>query len=95
MNLVCEPGGKVFWKDRLTCLAMNSRYIENDVMKRRAHPRRKTDGCFQYQRRIFAHESRGVISDRSSTEADVLRGLLLVFAADTAATTTITRKIRT
>ena len=46
--------------------------------EKRAASRRKTDGCFQYQRRIFDHESRGVISEAEFNGVGWFRGLLLV-----------------
>src|SRR5437773_5516343 len=47
MNLVCAPGGKVFWKDRAYMFGDEfRRYIENDVMKREPHPDAKPMGAF-------------------------------------------------
>jgi len=47
MNLVCAPGGKVFWKDRAYMFGDEfRRYIEKDVMKRAPHPDAKPMGAF-------------------------------------------------
>jgi hypothetical protein len=47
MNLVCAPGGKVFWKDRAYMFGDEfRRYIENDLMTREPHPDAKPMGAF-------------------------------------------------
>jgi hypothetical protein len=94
MNLVGAPGGKAFWKDRAYMFGDEfRRYVETDLMKREPHPDAKPMGAFPIGA-AFAHESHGKKSKNAdSWTIRVIRGLLLIFAADTAAATTIARKI--
>jgi len=58
MNLVCAPGGKVFWKERAYMFGDEFRqYIETDFMKRRPHPDAKPMGAFSIAEGILIRES--------------------------------------
>ena len=47
MNLVCAPGGKIFWKERAYLFGEEFRhYVEDDLMKRTPHPDAKPMGAF-------------------------------------------------
>jgi hypothetical protein len=59
MNLVCAPGGKVFWKDRAYMFGDEfRRYIDDDLIKREPHPDAKPMGAFSLGEEILARESR-------------------------------------
>jgi hypothetical protein len=48
MNLLLTPGGKAFWKERGYLFGTEyKRHVENDIMKRPAHPDAKPLGAFR------------------------------------------------
>ncbi len=47
MNLVNAPGGEEFWQERGYCFGEDfQEHVENDIMKRKPHPRAKPMGAF-------------------------------------------------
>ena len=68
MNLVCAPGGKVFWKDRAYMFGDEfRRYIEGEVMKKKPHADAKPMGVFSLSEEILAPESHGMKSENSDS----------------------------